>query len=420
MFGQEEAADTLIEQLCRDKDPLLRYGGMYAIGMAYAGTANNAAIRRLLHVAVSDVNNDVRRAAVTALGFLIVNVPERLPELIALLSESYNPHVRYGACMALGIGCSSMDDPTEALQLLEHLKEDKVDFVRQGALIAAAMLLQQHNPEHNTKAATLRTKLADTIADAKHSPTMARMGAIMATGIIDAGGRNVTIELMSRSGFPKPPAIVGMLLWTQYWYWYPMMHMLSLSFAPTALIGVNAELDLPVNFEVDCDKDLKEFDYPKPLQEKKEKKQVRIKAAVLSTTAKAKARQALKKSDSSTAMEEDDGEEDKAEAKETKEDHPEDEGPVTKLTNPLRVTRNQSNYISFKTDSSQRYTPVYRDASHKTGIVVLQDDNPDEPEDVVKVAVPPTSGAAGGSSSSNDDDDDEELTPPEPFTWKAP
>jgi 26S proteasome regulatory subunit N2 len=41
---------------------------MYAIAMAYCGTADNESIRKLLHVAVSDVSDDVRRAAVTSLG----------------------------------------------------------------------------------------------------------------------------------------------------------------------------------------------------------------------------------------------------------------------------------------------------------------------------------------------------------------
>jgi hypothetical protein len=36
---------------------------MYAIAMAYCGTADNESIRKLLHVAVSDVSDDVRRAA---------------------------------------------------------------------------------------------------------------------------------------------------------------------------------------------------------------------------------------------------------------------------------------------------------------------------------------------------------------------
>ena len=106
VYGREEDADALIEQLCTDKDPILRYGGIYAVAMAYAGTGNNKAIRRLLHVAVSDVNDDVRRAAVTSLGFLLFKTPNQVPRIVQLLSESYNPHVRYGATLALGIACA--------------------------------------------------------------------------------------------------------------------------------------------------------------------------------------------------------------------------------------------------------------------------------------------------------------------------
>lgn len=83
-----------------------RYGGMFVIGMAYRGTANNAAIQKLLHFAVSDVADDVRRAAVLCLGFVLLGVPEQCPRIVSLLSQSYNPHVRYGAAMAVGICCS--------------------------------------------------------------------------------------------------------------------------------------------------------------------------------------------------------------------------------------------------------------------------------------------------------------------------
>ena len=64
----------------------------YASFVVVAG--NNKAIKRLLHVAVSDVNDDVRRAAVMSLGFLLFKTPEQCPGLVSLLSESYNPHVR--------------------------------------------------------------------------------------------------------------------------------------------------------------------------------------------------------------------------------------------------------------------------------------------------------------------------------------
>ena len=73
-----------------------RYGGMFVIGMAYRGTANNGMLQKLLHYAVSDVSDDVRRAAVLNLGFLLLGVPDQCPPIVSLLSESYNPHVRYG------------------------------------------------------------------------------------------------------------------------------------------------------------------------------------------------------------------------------------------------------------------------------------------------------------------------------------
>lgn len=105
MYGQREGADGVIKILSEEKDSILRYGGMFAIALAYAGTGNNRAIKKLLHVAVSDVNDDVRRAAVTALGFVLFRNHTQVPRVVQLLAESYNPHVRHGATLALGISC---------------------------------------------------------------------------------------------------------------------------------------------------------------------------------------------------------------------------------------------------------------------------------------------------------------------------
>ena len=92
VYGREEEADTLIEQMTRDQDPILRYGGMYALALAYSGTANNKAIRQLLHFAVSDVSDDVRRTAVLALGFVLYSEPEQVCApffLLAMLFDSF-------------------------------------------------------------------------------------------------------------------------------------------------------------------------------------------------------------------------------------------------------------------------------------------------------------------------------------------
>jgi len=84
----------------------MRYGGVYTLALAYAGTSDNDAVRQMLHIAVSDTSDDVRRAAVTSLAFLLFKNPDQVPRIVQLLSESYNPHVRCGATLALGIACS--------------------------------------------------------------------------------------------------------------------------------------------------------------------------------------------------------------------------------------------------------------------------------------------------------------------------
>ncbi|KAF5738512.1 26S proteasome non-ATPase regulatory subunit 1 A [Tripterygium wilfordii] len=155
VYGREEEADTLIEQMTRDQDPILRYGGMYALALAYRGTANNKAIRQLLHFAVSDVSDDVRRTAVLALGFVLYSEPEQTPRIVSLLSESYNPHVRYGAALAVGISCAGTG-LSEAISLLEPLTSDVVDFVRQGALIAMAMVMVQINEASDSRVGSFR------------------------------------------------------------------------------------------------------------------------------------------------------------------------------------------------------------------------------------------------------------------------
>ena len=99
------------------------------MGMAYVGTGNNKILKRLLHYAVSDVSDDVRRAAIISLGFLLLKDYEQVPKIINLLGLSFNPHVRYGAAIALGISCSGTLLP-EAISMLEPLLNDNIDFVR--------------------------------------------------------------------------------------------------------------------------------------------------------------------------------------------------------------------------------------------------------------------------------------------------
>ncbi|KAK6265995.1 hypothetical protein QUC31_016832 [Theobroma cacao] len=435
VYGREEEADTLIEQMTRDQDPILRYGGMYALALAYRGTANNKAIRQLLHFAVSDVSDDVRRTAVLALGFVLYSEPEQTPRIVSLLSESYNPHVRYGAALAVGISCAGTG-LSEAISLLEPLTSDVVDFVRQGALIAMAMVMVHINEASDSRVGTFRRQLEKIILD-KHEDTMSKMGAILASGILDAGGRNVTIRLLSKTKHDKVTAVVGLAVFSQFWYWYPLIYFVNLSFSPTAFIGLNYDLKVP-RFEFLSHSKPSLFEYPKPTTVPTTTSAVKLPAAVLSTSAKAKARakkEAEQKANaeissgaesSSTgpstgkgkSSSEKDGEAMQVDNPPEKKVEPEPSFEI--LTNPARVVPAQEKFIKFLEDS--RYVPVKLAPS---GFVLLRDLHPDEPEVLSLTDAPAsTASAAGGSaagqqSSSSAMAVDDEPQPPQPFEYTS-
>lgn len=289
MYSRQEAADELINGLLGDPDATLRYGGIMTIALAYCGSGSNKAVRKLLHVAVSDVNDDVRRVAVLSLGFILFRKHQSVPRMVELLSESYNPHVRYGAAMALGISCAGTG-LDEAIDLLEPMLKDSTDFVRQGALIALAMVLVQQNEAMNPRVSSLRRTMMKMVSD-RHEDAMAKFGCAIALGIIDAGGRNCTISLQTQTGNLNMPGIVGAAVFIQYWYWFPLTHFLSLSFAPTSVIGVDQKLEVPV-FKFHSNTRPSLFDYPPEQQVKAEEAPEKVKTAVLSTTAQAKRRAA--------------------------------------------------------------------------------------------------------------------------------
>ena len=121
------------------------------------------------------------------------------------------------------------------------MAKDSVDFVRQGAFIALGMILVQQSEASSPSFTSTRALYTKVVAD-KHEDPVARFGAVLGQGLIDAGGRNVTISLQSRAGSRNTSAIVGMALFCQFWYWYPLAHCACLAFEPTAIIGLNGDL----------------------------------------------------------------------------------------------------------------------------------------------------------------------------------
>lgn len=411
MYGRQEGADELIEGLLNDPDPTLRYGGIMTVAMAYCGTGSNKAVRKLLHVAVSDVNDDVRRVSVMSLGFILFRKPGSVPRMVELLSESYNPHVRYGAAMALGISCAGTG-LDEAIDLLEPMMKDPTDFVRQGALISLAMIMVQQNEVMNPKVAEIRKTLKKVVAD-RHEDAMAKFGCALALGIIDAGGRNCTIGLQTQTGNLNMAGIVGMAVFTQYWYWFPFTHFLSLTFTPTSMIGLNNELEIP-SFKFHSATRPSLFDYPPEQEVKTEDAPTLIATAVLSTTAQAKRRAQKKEraqrresmdidqtpttpkilASADDKMDVDESTKETEENPAEKKDETEKETPAETLKKKLekekvgyeienmsRVLPSQLKFISFP---AGRYKPVKKPTG---GVIVMIDTQPEEEKVLIEEKV---------------------------------
>ncbi|KAG9048022.1 proteasome regulatory particle base subunit [Serendipita sp. 407] len=446
-YGRQEQADKVVDQLLADKDHILRYGGVYTIALAYAGTADNQAVRKLLHVAVSDTSDDVRRAAVTCLAFLLFKNPSQVPRLVQLLSESYNPHVRCGATLALGIACAGTG-LQDAVEILEPMTKDPVDFVRQGALVALGMILVQQTEASVPASSTTRTLYAKIIGD-KHEDPMARFGAALGQGLIDAGGRNVTISLQSRAGGQNMNAIIGMVLFCQFWYWYPLAHCVALAFESTAIIGLNQDLKAPL-LDIVSNARPSLFAYPSPTKPPTKEAVEKVATAVLSTTAKAKARAKEKKEkgeglDADAKSPKPSGTaEDVVMGDDTKkpEEEPDKAAPPTEkkkkeptsetLQNFSRVTPAQLAHISFPPDA--RFQPVRsftasarskskingKSASERYaggGIIMLIDRRPEE--ETKFVDLPPELGGEQPEAMAVDQMavDVEEAEMPQPFEY---
>jgi len=62
---------------------------------------------------------------------------------------------RYGAALALGVACAGTG-LKEAVALVETLSNDPVSYVRQGALVASALVLAQQNDQTCARVAHFR------------------------------------------------------------------------------------------------------------------------------------------------------------------------------------------------------------------------------------------------------------------------
>ncbi|OII72697.1 RPN2 26s proteasome regulatory subunit [Cryptosporidium ubiquitum] len=422
MFSQSgEEANELFQQLNSDSEHFIRYGAMHVLGLAYCGTGNEFAMEKLLHASVSELSDDNKRAAVFALGLVMCRNTQQIPQVFSLLCDSYNPHVRYAAALTLGITCCGMESP-KITAILQSMTTDSTDIVRQAAYIGLGLLLMQQNESSNDKFTCIRQQMIKTATD-KHEHIATRFGAILGLGLMDAGGRNVKASLFSRNEESlRAQSVAGFSLFFQFWFWFPLVHCISLSYIPTYIVGLDDQLRVPKSFSMQCNSAKEKFDYPKSFSlDKNEDKKVVV-TAVLSTASKKKSKKqksivgdtgngAKEINDSSSPLsaskQVNDEERIKTELSKTLEDEVDTKMNIEEktekeevemiveggdsenskgndkksnsfvLNNPFRILKSQEQFLEYIPDS--RYLPVL--PLQKSGFILLKDNKPSEQEE---------------------------------------
>jgi 26S proteasome regulatory subunit N2 len=74
------------------------------------------------------------------------------------------------------------------------------------------------------------------------------MGYLWGFGLLQSGGGNSVFSVITKDGNLKLKNIVGLYLFTFYWYWYPLSNMIGLTLEPTYLAGVTESLNVPRGF----------------------------------------------------------------------------------------------------------------------------------------------------------------------------
>jgi 26S proteasome regulatory subunit N2 len=197
-------------------------------------------------------------------------------------------------------------------------------------------------------------------------------------------------------------------------YWFPCSHFLSLAFTPTAVIGLNQDLQMPSNWTFLSNAKPSLFAYQPPTEIKKAVEVAKAPVAQLSVSAKGKGKKkdAMEVEIAAPAPSSDKMEVDSKPAEGSVEGapapapvEPVPEPLFERLSNPSRATHSQARVLAV--DTAQRYLPLVGTSRPLSGFVMLRDTQPEVAEELIKQVQPKTLAP----------DEEEEANAPEPFEF---
>ncbi|EPR78460.1 RPN2 26S proteasome regulatory complex component [Spraguea lophii 42_110] len=235
---QKEDASAVV--LLPDSSENVRYYGILSLGASFAGTGNTEILSDLLK-AIDDSNNEIKRIAVIAVGLVCANDQDMLLDLLEPLSLSYSPFVKSAVALVLGFFFCATGNK-KVINIVEVLMHDEHFLVQQSAYIGMGFLLMQMNskliPNYKRIVDEINNKVVH-----KHGETCSRLGAFIGRSLIESANGNVIFSTKNMCGKLDKNRLGAFILFSHYWYWYPLLPYIILLCKPTFLMLLDKNLE---------------------------------------------------------------------------------------------------------------------------------------------------------------------------------
>lgn len=214
--NDKEIAEHLFEKLFISNNSVIRNGAICIYTLAFTGSFNRKVTEKILECISKDLDDNVKKTLVIGLGFVFFSKFFLLENIINQFTNHFNPFIRYGACFAIGIS-SFYNNSYKAIELLEKLSTDKIDFVRQGSFIALGLCTfrDQNQVRKNKVQLFFEKKLLD-----KTHTELSRFGVILGYSLTQIN-INKNTKINSNGYAEKAKDITALFLFIQHWYWLP-------------------------------------------------------------------------------------------------------------------------------------------------------------------------------------------------------
>lgn len=218
-----------------------KFGDVLSLGTAFVGTGSLEIISKVLPF-INHEDDDVKRNAIIALGFICCMEHSLLLDTLEPLAENHNNAVRSAVGLVLGFFFSGTGNE-RVCDLLEGLMYDTNSLVKQSALIGMGFVIMQCNDTLIKNYKRIIGKFNKVIVDRSEEGSV-KFGAVIGRGISEAGGRSIIFSITNMFNKITKERLVGALMFFNYWYWYPYINFISLNLKETGFFVFDEDLQL--------------------------------------------------------------------------------------------------------------------------------------------------------------------------------